>query len=71
MDHEIEPIGELKPNDLKEIAGMVGPDSEDLSRVGVGLRPTTATPWSRAWRMAASGIPCLRADRWISTSAIS
>ncbi len=37
MDHEIGVVGEFEPNDLKQIAGVVGSDGKDLRRVGVGI----------------------------------
>lgn len=35
MDHEIDLVGELEPDDLKQIAGVVGSDGKDLRWVGV------------------------------------
>lgn len=35
MDHEIDLIRELEPDDLKQIPGVIGSDSKDLRRVGV------------------------------------
>jgi hypothetical protein len=38
VDHEIDVFGELEPDDLKQIAGMVRTDREDLWRIGVGFQ---------------------------------
>jgi hypothetical protein len=35
VDHEIDLFGELEPDDLRQIAGMVRSDREDLGRIGV------------------------------------
>ena len=37
MDHEIDVVSELEPDDLKQIARVVGSDRKDLRRVGVGF----------------------------------
>lgn len=38
MDHEIDLVSELEPDDLEQIAGVVGPDRQDLGRVGVRVQ---------------------------------
>ena len=37
MDDEFGAVGEFEPIDLKQVAGVVGSDGEDLGRVSVGL----------------------------------
>lgn len=34
MDHEVDVVGEFKPDDLQQVAGVVGSDGEDLGRIG-------------------------------------
>ena len=38
MDHEVGIVGELEPDDLQQIAGVVGSDRKDLGWIGVGLQ---------------------------------
>ncbi len=38
MDHEIDIVGELEPDDLQQVASAVGPDGKDLSWVGFGFK---------------------------------
>jgi hypothetical protein len=72
VDHEIDVLGELKPDDLKEVAGMVGSDRKNLRRVGIGVEVDDGERMVESVEdVAASETPCLCADRWISTSAIS
>lgn len=37
MDHEVDVVGEFEPDDLQQIAGVVGSDRQNLGRVGVGI----------------------------------
>lgn len=37
MDDEFSAFGEFEPNDLKQVAGVVGSDGEHLGRVSVGF----------------------------------
>lgn len=37
MDHQVALVGELKPNDLQQIAGVVRSNREDLGWVGFGF----------------------------------
>jgi hypothetical protein len=37
VNHEIDVFGELEPDDLKQIARMVGSDSKDLGWICIGL----------------------------------
>lgn len=37
MDHEVDVVGELDPDDLQEVARMIRSDRKDLGRVGVGF----------------------------------
>ena len=69
MDHEIDLVCELEPDDLEQIACMVGSDRKDLWWISVGFQVDDGE--SMVEGMAASDTPRLRADRWISTCAIS
>ena len=35
MDHELDLLGELEPDDLEEVACRIWPDSEHTGRVGI------------------------------------
>lgn len=37
MDHEIDVFGEFEPDDLQQVAGVVGSDRKDLGWVCVGF----------------------------------
>jgi len=37
MDHEIGIIREFEPDDLQEVSGSIGSDSEHLGWIGVGI----------------------------------
>lgn len=37
MDHELDVVGELKPDDLQQIPGVIRSDRKDPGRVGVGI----------------------------------
>lgn len=37
MDHDRRPVGELQPDDLEEVACLVGPERQDTRQIGVGL----------------------------------
>ncbi len=37
MDHQGDVVGEFEPDDLQQVAGFVGSDSEDLGWIGVGI----------------------------------
>lgn len=37
MDHEVDVVGELEPDDLQKIPSMIGSNSEHLGRVAVWL----------------------------------
>jgi hypothetical protein len=71
VDHQTDVVGELDPDDLQQFAGVVGSDRKDLGRVGVGLEVDDSDGMVAGVENGGIEIPCLRADRWISTSAIS
>lgn len=68
MDHQVDVVGEFEPDDLQQVAGFVGSDSEDLGWIGVGIEIDDGDGMVKGVADGASSIPCLRADRWISTS---
>jgi len=37
VDHEFDFVGEFEPDDLQQIAGLVGSDCQNLGWVGVGI----------------------------------
>ena len=37
MVHEVDVVGELKPDDLQQVPGVIWSDGKDLGRVGVGF----------------------------------
>lgn len=37
MDHEIDIVREFEPDDLQEVPGSIGSDSEHLGWIGVGF----------------------------------
>jgi hypothetical protein len=38
VDHQLSPVGEFEPDDLKEVPGRVESDGEHFGRVGFGLK---------------------------------
>jgi len=61
MDDEFGAVGEFEPNDLKQVAGVVGSDGEDLGRVSVGLEVDDGEGMIDGVSIVSSSIPCLRA----------
>jgi hypothetical protein len=37
VDHQVDVIDELEPDDLQQIAGVVGSDRKDLGGIGFGV----------------------------------
>jgi hypothetical protein len=68
VDHEVDLVGEFEPDDLQQVAGVVGSDRKDLGWVGVGFEVDEGEGMVEGVSNGSVGDSGLRADRWISTS---
>jgi hypothetical protein len=67
MNHNLNVIVELEPDDLEQVAAEIRSDGEHSRGSLSGSRLTTTTQLAMACSMDESSTPCFRADRWIST----
>jgi len=68
VDHEVDVVGEFDQMISSRLPAGSGPFARILGGSASGSRSMTLRALFRAWPMTASSMPCLRADRWISTS---